>query len=177
MASSSSWGVKGTSVSDSSTQALPCATTLPHFQPTERTIGSYLQTLKRATADLTLKHRSTITPRNLSSWYQASTPDQRRPSLPRRYDRQMSQLRTWCFAHRPWTCRACDEYQSPVHYLVQCPGQPSTRRRLHSLLRRQETLLTDSEKAALILRRSAYKPEILISLMDKQPYGATWGHP
>ena len=151
------------------------ATTLQEIQPTEVSLGALRPRIDSTGKTLTRHYIDQRLKTPLSCWYQQTTPDgHQRPPLRRRYDRQLRQLRTWCFGRRPWTCRTCDEDQSPVHYLTQCPGRPTLRHRLLDYLRPDEHRLPDRERAALILRRAADRPETLVRLLEADPFGATW---
>ena len=151
------------------------ATRLPDIQDTETALGTFRPQLDKTAKDHTRRYISTRTGPALRAWYDRTTPDgQRRPPLRRRLDRQLRQLRTWSFAGSPWICRACDDVQSPVHYLVQCPAQPALRQRLLDALRPEEHQLPATDRAALILRRAAARPEALLRLLTTDPYGATW---
>lgn len=112
----------------------------------------------------------------LQDWYQKTIV----PGLgfiPNRLaDTQLRRLRCWVYTrnftepNKTTICPHCQQDFNPVHYLVSCPAYPACRQRLKDQLTPEQHTWTDREKAALLIRKSAIIPHIIIPLLNKDPY-------
>jgi len=148
------------------------ATNLTKIIHAEQTPGAYKHMITK------FLHRPNSDLAKAKSWYNNTIVPGIHLINNRLADIQIRRLRCWVYTraffgiNNQALCSHCNQNFDPIHYLINCPAFPACRQTLKQLLTPAQHNLTDTEKAAIIIRTVTATPHIILPLLKKDPYNA-----
>ena len=146
------------------------ATNLTNILHAEQTSGAYKHMITK------FLHRPNTDQANPNSWYNNTIVPGIHLINNRLVDIHIRRIRCWVYTEHFFgintkaLCVHCNQNFDPVHYLINCPAFPACRQTLKQLLTPAQHNLTDTEKAAIIIRQVTINPHIILPLLKKDPY-------
>jgi len=110
------------------------------------------------------------------NWYQTTIVDWHNLLNNRLANSQLRRLLFWSYTQNFTSpsslslCHHCQRDCNLVHYLLNCPAHPMYWRRLNDHLLPEDNKLPDYHLAALIVRKSTFSPDMITTLLLKDPY-------